>query len=235
MMGGCAQTGIEAQGQGGTGQVQPKCFDVLGLITGLVGTLSREQARDGFLHLDDINRILDMVRDAGSPLVQSFIAQEQRCRAHFRPSVRHATSRNDVFHRLMVRPFETLLEGNNPAFPRCFLPNYFELVEAAFADKFKQYDDRSREIFQDMLVSHGNSLAWDVFFDDPRSRAVLRHALHRLMLYLETPAGQWAWVTCMSRQNMDGAQPSTTQADMILAALRTTWKVMGPPTKDAKS
>ncbi|MBC7951245.1 MAG: hypothetical protein H7Z12_05390 [Rhodospirillaceae bacterium] len=204
------------------------CFDVLSMMAEVVNALAEERAQGGMLRLEDLKRILEMTKGAGSPLARAFASQEGKCRRAFRPATRHASSRNDVFRRLMVRPFETLLEGEPPAFPRCFLANYFELVEAAFGDKFKSYDDRSREIFQDMLVIHGNDLAWDVFFNDARTRAVLGHALTRLMHYIESPAGQWAWLTCLNRQNVDGAKPSSEQADLILSTLRTTRKALGP-------
>lgn len=205
-----------------------QCFDVLSLMSDVVFRLAEERAVDGALRLDDLRRILEMSQGSHSPLLRAFEAQEARCRRAFRPAVRHATSRNDVFRRLMVRPFETLLEGEPPAFPRCFLPNYFELVEAAFADKLKHYDDRAREIFQAMLVSHGNDLAWEVFFNDPRARAILGHGLSRLMRYVESPAGQWAWLNCMNRYNADGAKPSTEQAEAVLTALRVTARALAP-------
>lgn len=214
----------------GTGDMVTRrpCFDVLAMMTEVVSALAEERGQDGMVRIDELKRIMEMVRSAGSPLARAFEAQEARCRQSFRPAVRHASSRNDVFRRLMVRPFETLLEGEPPAFPRCFLANYFELVEAAFGDKLKHYDDRSREIFQDMLVVHGNDLAWDIFFNDARARAVLGHALTRLMHYIESPAGQWAWLTCLNRQNVDGAKPSSEQVDLILNTLRTTRKALGP-------
>lgn len=205
-----------------------QCFDVLGLMSDVVLRLAEERACDGVLRVEDLRRILEMTRGAGSPLLRAFEAQETRCRRSFRPATRHATSRNDVFRRLMVRPFETLLEGDAPAFPRCFLANYFELVEAAFGDKLNHYDQRAREVFQDMLVSHGNDLAWEVFFADARARAILGHGLSRLMRYIESPAGQWAWLTCMNRQNVDGARPTTEQADSVLAALRATARALTP-------
>lgn len=205
-----------------------QCFDVLTLMSDVVLRLAGERACDGMVRIEDLRRIMEMTRDAGSPLLRAFEAQETRCRRAFRPATRHATSRNDVFRRLMVRPFETLLEGDNPAFPRCFLANYFELVEAAFGDKLGHYDQRAREVFQDMLVSHGNDLAWEVFFADARARAILGHGLSRLMRYIESPAGQWAWLTCMNRQNMDGARPTTDQADGVLAALRSTARALAP-------
>lgn len=205
-----------------------QCFDVLALMSDVVLQLAEERARDGVLRVEELRRIMEMTRGAGSPLLRAFEAQETRCRRAFRPATRHATSRNDVFRRLMVRPFETLLEGDAPAFPRCFLANYFELVEAAFGDKLNHYDQRAREVFQDMLVSHGNDLAWEVFFADARARAILGHGLSRLMRYIESPAGQWAWLTCMNRQNADGARPSPDQADGILAALRSTARALAP-------
>ncbi len=205
-----------------------QCFDVLGLMSDVVLRLAEERAQGGVLRVEELRRILEMTRGAGSPLLRAFGAQEARCRRSFRPAARHATSRNDVFRRLMVRPFETLLEGDSPAFPRCFLPNYFELVEAAFGDKLGHYDQRAREVFQDMLVSHGNDLAWEVFFADARARAILGHGLSRLMRYIESPAGQWAWLTCMNRQNVDGARPTTEQADSVLAALRATARALTP-------
>lgn len=205
-----------------------RCFDVLSLMSEVVLRLAEERAAEGMLRLDDLRRILEMAHGTQSPLHRAFEAQEARCRHAFRPAVRHATSRNDVFRRLMVRPFETLLEGDPPGFPRCFLANYFELVEAAFGDKLVHYDQRAREVFQDMLVAHGNDLAWEVFFADARARAILGHGLSRLMRYVESPAGQWAWLTCMNRHNVDGAKPSTEQADSVLAALRATARALEP-------
>lgn len=213
------------------GEERRQCFDVLSLMSDVVFRLAQERAVDGVLRLDDLRRILEMSKGGHSPLLRAFEAQEARCRRAFRPAVRHATSRNDVFRRLMVRPFETLLEGDPPAFPRCFLANYFELVEAAFADKLKHYDDRAREIFQDMLVAHGNDLAWEVFFNDPRARAILGHGLSRLTRYVESPAGQWAWLNCMNRHNADGAKPSTEQAEAVLNALRVTARALAPHDK----
>lgn len=207
------------------------CFDVLSLMSDVILRLAEERAVDGAIRLDDLRRVLEMSKGGGSPLLHAFAAQEARCRRAFRPAVRHATSRNDVFRRLMVRPFETLLEGDPPAFPRCFLPNYFELVEAAFADKLKHYDDRAREVFQDMLVAHGNDLAWEVFFNDPRARAILGHGLSRLMRYVEGPAGQWAWLNCMNRHNVDGAKPTAEQAEAVLNALRVTARALVPQEK----
>lgn len=213
----------------GIAPVVRPCFEVIALFADVVGVLAEERAKDGMLALDEVKRILEMVRGGLSPLDRALETQEQRCRKAFRPSVRHATSRNDVFRRLMVRPFETLLEGDPPIFPRCFLPNYFEIVEAAFGNKLGHYEQRSREIFQDMLVSHGNDLAWEVFFADPRVRAVMSHGLTRLMTYTESPAGQWAWLNAMSRTNVDGAKPTSEQADLIKTTLATTCKALGPP------
>lgn len=216
-------------------QAQRACLDVLGLFSELVSTLAAERAKDGVIALDEVNRILALVRGAGSPLSRAMDAQESKCRKSFKPAVRHANSRNDVFRRLLVRPFETLLEGEPPAFPRCFLANYFEVAEAALGEAIKQYDQRSREIFQEMLVRHGNDLAWDVFFADPRAHAILSRVLSKLLRYLATPVGQWAWLNCMGRVNADGASPSSAQADMVLAALRSTASGLGLALPESKA
>lgn len=216
---------------GGGAPPRHQCFDVLGLMSDVVLRLAEERARDGAITLDQLRRILEMTKGAGSPLLRAFEAQEIRCRHAFRPAVRHASSRNDVFRRLMVRPFETLLEGEPPAFPRSFLGNYFELIEAAFADKLKHYDDRVREIFQDMLVTYGNDLAWEAFFNDARARAILGHGLGRLVRYVETPAGQWAWLNCMNRDTVDGTKPTPEQAEVVLHTLRVTARALAPQEK----
>lgn len=222
-------TTVDDGGGGPPQGARRQCFDVLALMSDVVMRLAEERASGGMLSLDELRRILARAGGAGSPLLRAFELQEARCRRAFRPSVRHASSRNDVFHRLMVRPFETLLEGEPPAFPRTFLANYFEVVEAAFADKLRHYDDRAREVFQDMLVSHGNDLAWDVFFNDARARAILGHGLVRLVRFIESPAGQWVWLNCMNRANVDGAKPTTEQSESILHALRATARALAPP------
>ena len=119
----------------------------------------------------------------------------------------------------MVRPFETLLNGEPPPYPRPLLGNYFEVLEAAFAEKYAEYDRHSRALLQALLVSHGHNLHWDGFYAEPRVAQILAHALKRLLRFLETPPGQRAWLTAMSRPAASGLRPSAEQVDSVRETL----------------
>lgn len=205
-----------------------RCFDILTLTSEVISALARERAVDGVLSLEQIEHILDIIKSADSPLQAAMTSQEQKCHRHFRPPPEEdANAGADVFRRMLVRPFETLLEGEHPPFPRHFLANYYEVTQVAFGGKYELYDHLAREIFQDMLISYGSRLAWDFFFDEPRARGLLRHSVTRLLRFIETPEGQWAWLICMERETAQG-RASATQCDMVLNALRTTVNALTP-------
>jgi len=198
------------------------CRNIAAMVGQLVYQLVIEQARDGVVRVEDLKRVLALVSQGSGQLDRQYKAQQETCTGSLRANRRHVSSRSNAFQRLMVRPFETLLTSDPPGYPRAVLGNYFEVLAAAFGDKLTEYDRHCKAIFQALLVSHGNNLDWDVFFTDPRAIQVLAHALKRLMRFLDSPAGQWAWVQSMTRPNPSGARPTDAQADAVRQALEST-------------
>ncbi|WP_152427072.1 hypothetical protein [Paramagnetospirillum caucaseum] len=208
--------GAAAQSCGAEGR---GCYGAVSVVSGVLERLLRETSRDGLVRVEDALKILKLVGRGTYELDVAFDGLEKACRLKFQPGRGKASSRDNPFRRLMVRPFETLLSGEPPSYPRAFLTNYFEVVEAACGDKYTEYDRHSRAILQNLLVAHGHNLVWDTFYAETRTTQVLAHALRRLLRFLETPPGQWVWVQAMSKPSPTGARPSAEQADRIRETL----------------
>ncbi|ARJ64406.1 hypothetical protein WV31_01200 [Magnetospirillum sp. ME-1] len=198
------------------------CYGAAAVVSGVLERLLRETARDGLVRVEDAVKILKLVGRGTYELDVAFDSLEKSCWQRFQPGRGKASSRDNPFRRLMVRPFETLLTGEPPAYPRSFLNNYFEVLEAACGDKYAEYDRHSRAILQSLLVVHGHNLVWDTFYAESRAAQVLAHALRRLLRFLDTPPGQWIWVQAMSKPSPTGARPSAEQTDRIRETLQHT-------------
>lgn len=198
------------------------CRALAGVVLGAVESLLRERASGGTISIEDAVRVLRYVGGGTAELDAVFALQEQRCRRNLAGARGDATNRSDPFKRLMVRPFETLLGGEPPAYPRRFLGNYFEVLNAAFGSRVEQYDGFCREVFQRLLVTYGHSLTWDTFYAEPKVGQLLIHALRKLLAFLDTPAGQWVWLQTMTRRLGTGEQMTIDRADMVRGVLETT-------------
>lgn len=209
-----------------------KCYKAAGIVSDLLERLLRETARDGMVRVDDAVRILKLVGRGTYELDVAFDLQEKSCRQDLMPRRDKASSRNNPFRRLMVRPFETLLSGEPPSYPRPLLSNYFTVLESAYGDKYTEYDRHSRSLMQALLVSHGHNLNWETFYAEPKVAQILIHAVRRLLRYLDSPSGQMTWAQAMSRPTPSGLRPSAEQADTIRTALDHTLKgleMIAPP------
>lgn len=196
-----------------------KCYQAAAIVSDVLERLLRETARDGMVRVEDAMKIMRLVGRGTYELDVAFEHQEKKCRTDMTPARDKASSRNNPFHRLMVRPFETLLNGDPALYPRPLLTNYFTVLEAAYADKYAEYERTSKALLQGLLVSHGHNLQWDIFYAEPRVAQIMAHALKRLLRFLETPPGQRAWLTSMSRPASSGLRPSAEQVDIVREAL----------------
>lgn len=196
-----------------------KCYQAATIVSDVMERLLRETARDGLVRVEDAVKIMKLVGRGTYELDVAFEQQEKKCRQDMMPSRDKASSRNNPFRRLMVRPFETLLNGNQPLYPRPLLGNYFDVLEVAYADKYTEYDRHSKALLQALLVAHGHGLEWETFYVEPRVSQIMVHALKRLLRFLESPPGQRTWLTTMSRPAPTGLRPSAEQSDAIRDAL----------------
>ncbi|MDO8605030.1 MAG: hypothetical protein Q7R40_00705 [Phaeospirillum sp.] len=192
-----------------------KCYQAATIVSDVLERLLRETSREGMVRVEDAVKIMRLVGRGTYELDVAFEHQEKKCRQDLAPARNKASSRTDPFRRMMVRPFETLLNGDQPPYPRPLLGNYFDVLEAAYADKYTEYERASKALMQALLVSHGNNLEWDAFHGEPRVSQIMVHALKRLLRFLDSPTGQRAWLTTMSRPAPNGLRPSAEQTDSI--------------------
>lgn len=195
------------------------CHSISNTVIKVVMAVLREHAVGGQLALEDVERILALVGRGTVALDESFRVQEQRCiKEHSRPKG-NVGARSNPFQRLMVRPFESLLVGERPAFPRPLLVNYFQfLIEAMGRDRDELECD-CRAIIQALLVVHGNNLTWDHFYSDPRTLKLLHTALRRISQVLSTPVGQTIWNAHLSLPAGSVPAPTVTQTNQLRQAL----------------
>lgn len=207
------------------GTAHANCMDVVGLAAAVIRSLLTERARNGVVALDDANRILDEVTDAGGAFARMMTGQPALCPAAAPPR-HHVSGRKDSFRRLMVRPFEPLLEGEPAVFSREFLPQFFTVVDAIGGEWRSRTESACRTVLQSLVIQHGHGLTWEHFYTDPRVHRILTHALRHLVAYLETPAGQWLWEQAMLRPSHNGRTPVRDQVDKVYAALVDSWRAL---------
>lgn len=195
------------------------CHAISTIVVDVVSTLLSDMAVDGKVELGTVQKLLDLVRRGTVSLDEAFKVQEEKCRqTHSKPKG-NVGARSNPFQRLMVRPFEHMLVGDRPTFPRPLLPHYFEFLERVLGSWRDSYERDCRAIIQALLVVHGNNLTWDHFYSDPRTLRTLRSALKQISHNLATGDGQHLWHQCMARGTADIPAPTTAQLNDVRAAL----------------
>jgi len=193
-----------------------------GILTTAEARLT-EKAQGGTITLADVREVFARLLVPSSEQDNRFSSAEEHCR-HLLWHRDDETNRKDPFRRLMVRPLEGLFDHRSEGISRHFLHNYFQFLEIMFADSLGEYEHRCRVVLQSLRVAHGKQLTWETFYADPHTARILSHALRRLITFIESPTGQWAWPHTISRPDPDGYAPSPAEAETVLAALRDTWR-----------
>jgi hypothetical protein len=192
-----------------------RCHELAAVVTNVVMTLARERAANGLVSLADLERIASLVRHGTISLDDAFRHHEEACRRdHTRPKG-NVGARSNPFQRLMVRPFEQMLLGDPPGFPRPCLPNYFGFLDHAFGERLEPFERHSRAIVQALLVVHGNNLTWDHFYGDQRTVKTLKSALKLLTHVLASAEGQRTWHACMVRPVDAHPAPTIPQINQV--------------------
>jgi hypothetical protein len=189
------------------------------IVTDVIMTLAREKAADGKVCLHDLERIAALICGGSMVLDAAYIRQEESCRKFHQLPKGNVGARSNPFHRLMVRPFEHLLTGEDAVLRREYLPHYFEFLGHALEKRLDAFERHCRTIIQALMVVHGNNLTWDQFYADSRTVKTLQGALKLLRTYLEGPEGQRVWHGCMMRPMGDLPQPSAGQVTHIRQVL----------------
>jgi hypothetical protein len=195
------------------------CHAISEIVINVVKTLLHDHAHDGTVDLADVDRLLGLIQRGTVTLDHAFQAQEDKCRkCHSRPKG-NVGARSNPFQRLIVRPFEHLLMGENAVLARPYLANYFDFINYALADVIDEVERESRAVIQALLVVHGNNLTWDHFYSDGRTLKVLHRALKVLTQVLASPEGTKAWGKFMHRPAGDLPPPGIPQLNQIRDAL----------------
>ncbi|WP_082910922.1 hypothetical protein [Magnetospirillum moscoviense] len=195
------------------------CHAISATVIDVVQALIRDRAIDGRVEVADLERMLSLVRRGTMSMDAAFLAQEERCRKdHSRPKG-NVGARSNPFQRLMVRPFEHLLFGNPPPFPRPLLANYFTFIEQALEPERDAWEKVCRAVIQALLVVHGNNLTWDHFYSDQRALKTLGTALTRIARLLSTHDGARHWQEIMGRPLVDHPSATLEQVALVRQAL----------------
>ena len=217
------------------------CLDVVAVAVEMVRRLAKEKSRHGMVNLSELNKILDSFADPHCEFAHAIAAQPAKCAAanvaaaHAAEEGEKAASqtgygplsgRRDMFRRLMVRPFEVLLDGQTPAFPREFLPNFFKVLDAGSAGWKNKTENACRTVLQALAIDHGHHLEWEVFYSDIRTRHIMIHSLRQFVSFLETPAGQWMWENALFGPNPNGRRPNNAQCQQLYDALCASWRAL---------
>lgn len=86
--------------------------------------------------------------------------------------------RVEVFHRLMTRPLDPLLDSE--ALSRDALPNFFNFLRLVLGEEVDALQARCVEIHDELKASQGDAFTWDTFFADDRAKIVLYRVLARI-------------------------------------------------------
>jgi hypothetical protein len=86
--------------------------------------------------------------------------------------------RVEVFHRLMTKPLDPLLESE--ALSRDALPNFFNFLRLVLGEEVDTLQARCVEIHDELKAAQGEAFSWEQFYADPRAKAVLYRVLARI-------------------------------------------------------
>lgn len=187
------------------------------IVTDVILTLARERATNNMVDLHDLERIAALISGGAMVLDAAYMRQEESCRKFHQLPKGNVGARSNPFHRLMVRPFEHLLMGED-SLPRGYLPNYFEFLGHALGRRMDDFERHCRTIIQALMVVHGGNLTWDQFYADARTVKTL-HAALKVIHDSLTGEGRRTWLGCMMRPVGDLPQPTQGQVEQIRQVL----------------
>lgn len=195
------------------------CHAISNVIVNVAAALLREHAVNGNVKLSDAERILNLIGRGTMSLDETYRVQENKCRAAASRPKGNVGARSNPFQRLMVRPFESLLSGEDAVFPRPYLINFFAFLDCALRDARADLERDCRAVIQALLVVYGNNLTWDHFYSDPRTVRLLHRALQGLVLVLCTRDGEQLWHKLMNRPVADQPPLESWRTDQVRALL----------------
>jgi len=203
-------------------------MDVVALTAAAIGGALEHCAVDGAIKLSDMRRVLDEIVRPDGEIAHILENQPPKCARFIVGQTGSITmdKRSDPFHRLMTWPFEHLLSGRPPVYPRTFLPHYFKILDCSG----NEWLNRTRYVCMTLHRTFSNEMGrhfeWEKFFADQRVRHVAVHSLRHLMTFLDEPEGQWLWEHVMLEPDHKGAIPSKEQSEQLLKSLNGTWRML---------
>ena len=200
------------------------CMDIVALTTASIRRAIQNCVNCEQVSMDDICRILSDVVKPDHDIANILNSRPPPCSQINAPSA--FPHRPDPFLRLMVQPFESLLQGDPPLFPRRYLPNYFKVLECAGCDWIDNVRQICIVIHSGLSPTHGIYVDWADYYADPGVRRIQTHSLRNLITYLDRPIGRRLWQGAMQAPIRDGTSPSQEQAQHVWDALHETWRAL---------
>ncbi|MBF0561990.1 MAG: hypothetical protein HQL37_08200 [Alphaproteobacteria bacterium] len=202
----------------------PICRSGAAIALNVLRDLLPDVARDGFVSLADVDRLIDRVCLGTVELDLALSAHQRICLATQAKQQGRIGFRSEPLQRVLVRPFEGVFFAEPPAFDRKFLPIYFEAAAQLIGPAFPDLDNECKDIIQAMLAIHGPRLSWEAFYAAPRTVDLMARAIAAMSVNLEGSEGAARWLTLMLKPASDGGIPTENQLmevrDLLLSVHR---------------
>jgi hypothetical protein len=90
----------------------------------------------------------------------------------------HDVQRVELFHRVMTRPLDPLLDSDG--LKREALPNFFNFLRLVLGDEVDVFQQRCVEAHDEIKAKFGDDFTWDMLYTDDRAKLVLYAVLMRI-------------------------------------------------------
>src|SRR5205085_1474910 len=83
----------------------------------------------------------------------------------------HDVQRVELFHRVMTRPLDPLLDSEG--LKREALSNFFNFLRLVLGDEVDAFQQRCVETHDELKAKHGDEFNWEMLYTDDRAKLVL--------------------------------------------------------------
>ena len=90
----------------------------------------------------------------------------------------HDVQRVELFHRVMTRPLDPLLDSDG--LKREALPNFFNFLRLVLGEEVDVFQQRCVEAHEELKAKAGDDFTWDMLYADDRAKLVLYSVLMRI-------------------------------------------------------
>jgi hypothetical protein len=128
----------------------------------------------------ELRRIADALKvssDFDLTYEKAFTELQQQSLA-YALSQTHDVQRVELFHRVMTRPLDPLLDSDR--LKREALPNFFNFLRLVLGDEVDNFHQRCVEAHDELKARFGDDFTWEMLYTDDRAKLVLYTVLVRI-------------------------------------------------------